>query len=280
MMMKFMQKMDHTVEGLTSTVNTVKSATEQNTASIRILEGQMGQIADAMNSRNKGQFPSQPEIKPRDECKAIHLRSGKQLEEQKPEKNKATTVVKDDTNEEQVDEEIEMEKMVEFKDDSKQDTPKPTSKPVATKIPYPNRLKSHKDNVEFAKFLEVFKKLHINIPFADAFAQMPSYVKFLKDILSNKRKLEEHATVALTEECNAILQNKIPKKLKDPGSFTIHVQIGNSELGKALCDLGSSINLMPLSIFRKLGLKAVQPTNVTLQLADRSIKYRRSSRQG
>jgi hypothetical protein len=110
MMMKFMQKMDHTVEGLTSTVNTVKSATEQNTASIRILEGQMGQIADTMNSRNKGQFPSQPEIKPRDECKAIHLRSGKQLEEQKPKKNKATTVVKDDTNEEQVDEEIEIEK--------------------------------------------------------------------------------------------------------------------------------------------------------------------------
>ena len=67
------------------------------------------------------------------------------------------------------------------------------------KVHFPNRLRSHKDDVNFAKFFEVFKKLHINIPFADALAQMPSYVKFLKDILSNKRKIEEHATVALTE---------------------------------------------------------------------------------
>ncbi|KAJ9538247.1 hypothetical protein OSB04_030980 [Centaurea solstitialis] len=102
---------------------------------------------------------------------------------------------------------------------------------------------------------------------------MPSYVKFLKDIISNKRKIEEHATVALTEECSAIIQNKLPHKLKDPGSFTIPIQIGVSTFGKALCDLGASINLMPLSIFRKLGLGEVQPTNVILQLADRSIKY-------
>ncbi|KAI3709278.1 hypothetical protein L2E82_39038 [Cichorium intybus] len=81
---------------------------------------------------------------------------------------------------------------------------------------------------------------------------MPSYVKFLKDILSNKRKIEEQATVALTEECSAIILNKLPPKLKDPGSFTIPINIGDSEFGKALCDLGASINLMPLSIFRKL----------------------------
>ena len=121
-----------------------------------------------------------------------------------------------------------------------------------------------KPNIEFTKFLEVFKKLHINIPFADALSQMPSYVKFLKDILSNKQKLEEHTTVALTEEYSAILQNKIPQKLKDLGSFTILIQIEKSELGKALCDLGASINLMPLSIYRKVDLKEVQPTNVTL----------------
>ena len=90
MMMKFMQKMDHTVEGLAYMVNTVKSTTEQITASIRILEGQMGQIADAMNIRNKGQFPSQAEKKA--ECKAIHLRSGKELEERQPEKKKEPIV--------------------------------------------------------------------------------------------------------------------------------------------------------------------------------------------
>jgi hypothetical protein len=91
------------------------------------------------------------------------------------------------------------------KDEGKSDSRKEVPKPIATKIPYPNRLKSHKDNIDFAKFLEVFKKLQINIPFAEALAQMPSYVKFLKDILSNKRKIEEHATIALTEECSAII---------------------------------------------------------------------------
>ena len=88
--------------------------------------------------------------------------------------------------------------------------------------------------------MDVFKKLHINIPFIDALEQMPSYVKFMKDILSRN----------LTEECSAILQRKLPHKLKDPGNFTIPCKIGNSIFERALFDLGASINLMPLSIFR------------------------------
>ena len=79
----------------------------------------------------------------------------------------------------------------------------------------------------------------------------------------------------LTEECSAILQRKIPQKLKDPGSFTISCTIGDFNFNKVLCDLGASINLMPLSIFRKLGLGEVKPTTVSLQLADRSIKHPR-----
>ncbi|KAL2486468.1 Aspartic peptidase domain containing protein [Abeliophyllum distichum] len=101
---------------------------------------------------------------------------------------------------------------------------------------------------------------------------MPSYAKFMKEILSNKRKLEEHKTVMLTEECSAILQNKLPPKLKDPGSFNIPCTIGSLFFYKALCDLGASVNLMPYSIFKQLGLGEVKPTTVTLQLADRSIK--------
>ncbi|KAI3692075.1 hypothetical protein L6452_31884 [Arctium lappa] len=242
----------------------------------------MGQIAEALQSRNQGQFPSQTERKPREDCKVIHLRSGKKLigdptQEQvadNPE-GKGTKMDPIEVEESEVDEEIEMDRP-EVKDKGKEQestTVKQPIKPTIPKVPYPNRLKTHKDDLNFAKFLEVFKKLHINIPFADALAQMPSYVKFLKDILSNKRKIEEQATVALTEECSAIIQHKLPPKLKDPGSFTIPVHIGTSEFSKALCDLGASINLMPLSIFRKLGLGEVQPTTITLQLADRSIKY-------
>ena len=123
--------------------------------------------------------------------------------------------------------------------------------------------------------MEVFKKLHINIPFADAFEQMPSYVKFMNDILSKKRRLSDFETVNLTEECSAILQRKLSQKLKDIGSFTIPCTIGNAIFERALCDLGASINLMPLSIFRRLGLGAARPTTITLQLADKSLKHPR-----
>ena len=109
-------------------------------------------------------------------------------------------------------------------------------------IPYPQRLKKSKLDNQFTKFLEVFKKLHINIPFTDALEQMPSYVKFMKEILSKKRRMSNFETVNLTEECSAILQRKMPQKLKDPCSFTIPCTIGNSIFEKALCDLGASIN--------------------------------------
>ncbi|XP_075473967.1 uncharacterized protein LOC142505026 [Primulina tabacum] len=76
-------------------------------------------------------------------------------------------------------------------------------------------------DVQFDKFLEVFKKLHINIPFTDALMKMSSHAKFLKDILANKRKLEDHMTINLTENYSALVQNKIPPKLKDPGNFVV-----------------------------------------------------------
>ena len=120
-------------------------------------------------------------------------------------------------------------------------------------VPFPQRLKKNKKDKQFNKFLEILKKLHINIPFVDALSQMPSYVKFMKEILSSKKKLEEYETVSMTEECSAVLMKKLPTKCKDPGSFTIPCTIGNIEFSKALCDLGASINLMPLSIFKKLG---------------------------
>ncbi|XP_070050404.1 uncharacterized protein [Nicotiana tomentosiformis] len=84
---------------------------------------------------------------------------------------------------------------------------------------------------------------------------------------------KKNDAVALTEECTSRVQNKLPQKLKDTGSFTIPVRIGNIDVGHALCDLGASINLMPLYLFKQLGLGAPRPTTVMLQLADRSIAY-------
>jgi hypothetical protein len=150
-------------------------------------------------------------------------------------------------------------------------TPSPAFKPPPP--PFPQRLKQKKQDANFKKFFEVFKQLHINIPLVEALEQMPNYVKFLKDILSKKRRLGEYETVALTEECSAVLKSKLPPKVKDPRTFTILVSIGGKELGRALCGLRASINLMPLSIFNKLGVGEARPTTVTLQLADRSITY-------
>ncbi|XP_062085924.1 uncharacterized protein LOC133792030 [Humulus lupulus] len=87
--------------------------------------------------------------------------------------------------------------------------------------------------------------------------------------------MEEYETVALIDECSAILQRKLPPKLRDPGSFTIPCTIGSFECKHALYDLGASINLMPLSVFCRHGLGEASPTTVTLQLADHSIKHPR-----
>lgn len=111
--------------------------------------------------------------------------------------------------------------------------------------------------------------------FANASMQTPRDAKFLNEILENKRKLKDYEIVKLNEKCLAILQNKLPSKLKDTGSFTIPCTIGDSYFEKALCDLGASINLMPFSVFKKLGLGEVKATTMSLQLADRSIKYQR-----
>ena len=74
---------------------------------------------------------------------------------------------------------------------------------------------------------------------------MPNYIKFMKEVMSKKRKLEEYEMVKLTEECNAILQRKLPQKLKDLGSFTISCTIGSYSFVRVLCYLGVSVNLMP-----------------------------------
>ncbi|XP_022040159.1 uncharacterized protein LOC110942698 [Helianthus annuus] len=127
----------------------------------------------------------------------------------------------------------------------------------------------------YGKFLELFKQLHINLTFVEALAQMPKYAKFLKDILSNKKKLEELSQVTLNEECSAVLQNKLPKKMNDPGSFTIPCLIGSLSVSDALAVLGASINLMPYTVFAKLDLGEPKPTRMSIQLADSSVKYPR-----
>ena len=117
----------------------------------------------------------------------------------------------------------------------------------------------------------MFKKLEINIPFAKALTQMPHYAKFMKDILKKKRKLDEEGVVSLSANYSAIIQKNLPLKMQDPSSFTIPCTIGNYEFSRALCDFGVSINLMPLSVVKRLSLGDLTPTTMTLQMVDRSM---------
>ena len=97
---------------------------------------------------------------------------------------------------------------------------------------------------------------------------MSHYAKFMKDILSRKRKIAEEREVSLTATYSAVIQRSLPEKMQDPSSFTIPCTIGNFEIGKTLCDSGASINLMPLFVVKRLSLGELTPIAMTLQMAD------------
>nr|GFB08996.1 reverse transcriptase domain-containing protein [Tanacetum cinerariifolium] len=140
--------------------------------------------------------------------------------------------------------------------------------------PYPSRMlkqkQQEKDDIQIQKFWNMVKKLHLNITLAEALVLMPKYQKMLKALFSNKEKLQELANTPLNENCSAVILKKLPEKLGDPGKFLI--SCGFSKLKcKALADLGASINLMPLFVWKKLCLPDLIPTQMTLELANRAI---------
>ncbi|TYK11062.1 uncharacterized protein E5676_scaffold73G00470 [Cucumis melo var. makuwa] len=126
--------------------------------------------------------------------------------------------------------------------------------------PFPSCLKKKGNDKPFYKLLEVLKQIHINILFIDALEQM-----------AKKGRINDCEAGALTLETSDILKNGAPKKMTDRRSFTVPCSINNMDLGHVLCDLGASINLMPLSIFKKLEIEEVQPMHMRLQFVDRSI---------
>ena len=114
--------------------------------------------------------------------------------------------------------------------------------------------------------------MKVNIPLLDMIKQVPTYAKFLKDLCTVKRGFNVNKKAFLTEQVSAIIECKTPVKYKDPGCPTISVNIGGTCVEKALLDLGASVNLLPFSMYKQLGLDELKPTTITLSLADRSIK--------
>jgi len=145
--------------------------------------------------------------------------------------------------------------------------------PPVRDVPYPHAPSRKDRDKQFARFMDVLKRLQINIPFTEALEQMSTYARFTKELLTKKRKIPDQETVELEAGCSAIIQKSLPQKSRDPGSFTLPITIGNLTVGRALLDHGASINLIPLFMLKKIGEVEVRPTRMTLQLADRSIKH-------
>ncbi|XP_074293502.1 uncharacterized protein LOC141620563 [Silene latifolia] len=151
----------------------------------------------------------------------------------------------------------------------------PQTKVYAPPVPFPQRLARPKLEKKYEKFIEILKGMNVTIPFLDIIIEIPSYGKFLKDLVTLMKKSGQVQTINLSKECSDILThtNKLTNKLEDPGSFSISCSIQGVAIKRALCDLGASVSLMPLSIFKKLDLGDLKPTRVSLQLADRSAKF-------
>ncbi|GKD33213.1 reverse transcriptase domain-containing protein, partial [Tanacetum coccineum] len=152
--------------------------------------------------------------------------------------------------------------------------PKPNPKPS---IHYPSRLNDQKlhekANNQMLKFLLIFQRLHFDLSFADALLHIPKFASTFKSLLSNKDKLFELANTPLNENCSAVLLKKLPEKLGDNGRFFIPCNFPKLVECLALADIGASINLMPLSVWKKLSILELTPTRMTLELANRSFAY-------
>ncbi|GJT64540.1 reverse transcriptase domain-containing protein [Tanacetum coccineum] len=257
----------------------------------------------ASTSRS-GTLPSQSVTNPREHVNAITTRSGKTYEglstplvptpdvsipSKEPEQNPVMSTEKVQNSnlensaqvppleeEESIFMEIQKTKAkktvkVEIQD---LNSPRPNSYP--SKLPYPERMKvreNDKPSAQQSHFLKMFKQLRLEIGLNDALVEMPKVNKWLSSLLRNKEKLEEIAITTVNAECSAIIMNKVPEKLEDPGKFLIPCALQELNRTSALADSGASINLLPHSIYKKLGLEALTPTRMTLELANRSITH-------
>ncbi|XP_074277872.1 uncharacterized protein LOC141601482 [Silene latifolia] len=262
---QYMRDQNQKNEEFSTSISQLKS-------SHKMVETQLAQIAQQVSQsmKSQGQFPGNTEANPKGQMNALTLRNGKVLEETT---NPKSMFVEDKAivieDEGKAMEEIVVEKKQAYEKEASLTPPRVYVPPV----PFPQRLAKAKLEQKYGKFLDILKVMHINIPFLEAISEIPSYGKFLKKLLSNKKKLGASTTINLSKECSAILLNKLPQKLDDPGSFSIPCSIRGIYIQRALCDLGASVSLMPLSIFKRLQMMDLKPTRVSLQLVDRSVKF-------
>jgi hypothetical protein len=236
-----------------------------------MVERQLANQPSISSTKVTGKLPAMPE-NPREHVNAIVTRSGKVLEEP-PLPIKASIPKK--TVEEKIEEILDG---IEDEPIAVQNNPqvqKEVEKPVrryVPPLPFPQNLETTKES-RWKKFLEIVESLKVSVPLLDLLSQVPSYGKFLKEILAKKKKYGEREMVAVAQEYQALtpgIGRNIPKH-RDPGKFTIPCVIGGRPLKGSLCDLGASVSVMPLTLCQGLGLGEPKPIQFTLEMADRSI---------
>nr|GEW49704.1 reverse transcriptase domain-containing protein [Tanacetum cinerariifolium] len=228
-------------------------------------------------------LPSNTVLNPREDLKAITTRSGVTLA--RPSVSPSSS-----SNEPSLAFTISSTKMPEVTKDTVQPSTKNIQPPVAQTqipiyepvvapkpkptIPYPSRVNIQKlyekdDNLAL-KFVEIFRNLHFELSFAYALLHMPMFALMFKSLFNNKEKLFDLATTLVNENCSAVILKKFPEKLGDPDKFLIPRDFAEFDECLALANLGASINLMPLSIWKNLSLPELTSTQMILELTDRS----------
>ncbi|CAM8877537.1 unnamed protein product [Rhodiola kirilowii] len=235
---------------------------------MEMLENQVAQQAVAL--KQFGKLPSQPDVNSTEHINAITLKSGRILPTPQGKLNSNSKEIEAEV----ANENSEVELQTPMEEEKKEEEPVLTRKYVPM-IPFPQRLYKGELDAHFQRFVEMLKKLYVTLPFHEVITQNPTYAKFLKDIVSNRRVIEESSMVALNVECSAIVQSRMPKKMQDNGSFSIPISLGKIEIDRALCDLGASISLIPYSLFEQIDVGELHPTTISLKLADRSSRIPR-----
>ncbi|XP_070015942.1 uncharacterized protein [Nicotiana sylvestris] len=246
---------------------------------IKNIEVQMGQILMSLNNRPLGTLPVDKQRLDLEHDRARESRQAETLIPVPIELDESTKLIEftvQPTQEEhntQIEAEKEVdtaqEQVVEVVADKENTQIIGNKRPPA---PFPQRLAKYQKEEQYKKFLEMLKQIQVNIPLIDVLKDMSGYAKIMKDLISRKFDSQDLATVTFTQTCSVVVTRPVAEKLSDPGSFTIPCTIGNFSFAKALCDLGASINLMPLAIYKRLGIGRARPTSMLLQLADKTVK--------
>ncbi|GJY14866.1 reverse transcriptase domain-containing protein [Tanacetum coccineum] len=260
--------------------------------------------SNTASSSDSGTLPSQTVTNPREHVNAITTRSVKTCEgpstplvpapvvsipskepEQNPETSmdkvqkpslESTAQVPPPEEEDSIFIEIPKPKAKKTVNNEIQDLNSPRPNSYKSKLPYPERMKvreNDKPSTQHSRFLKMFKQLRLEIGLKDALIEMPKFNEWLSSLLRNKEKLKEIAITTVNAKCSAINMNKVPEKLKDLGKFLIPCALQELDRTSALADSGASINLLPHSICKQLGLGGFTPTRMTLELANHSVTH-------